>query len=200
MSKNHVNSSVDACISSHVKLEHVITCTFGCTNGEMHVYQDNKSSIRLETNGRGSSGKRTRHMNVRYFFIADRVKSKEIRIEYCPTGIMVADYFTKALQGMIFKQLRDMIMGNTVIALPADAVTSPVDMTNQSPALVQPQESRSVLRCNDAANDSPRSLTVLSARKQPMRAHMRKTSTEVLNPSNLVMGNQAISWAAIVSR
>jgi hypothetical protein len=35
--KNHVNSSVDACISGHIKLEHVITCTFGCTNGEMHV-------------------------------------------------------------------------------------------------------------------------------------------------------------------
>ena len=35
--ENHVNSSVDACISGHIKLEHVITCTFGCTNGEMHV-------------------------------------------------------------------------------------------------------------------------------------------------------------------
>jgi hypothetical protein len=35
--KNHVNSSADACISGHIKLEHVITCTFGCTNGEMHV-------------------------------------------------------------------------------------------------------------------------------------------------------------------
>jgi hypothetical protein len=35
--KNNVNSSVDACISGHIKLEHVITCTFGCTNGEMHV-------------------------------------------------------------------------------------------------------------------------------------------------------------------
>jgi hypothetical protein len=28
---------VDACSSGHIKLEHVITCTFGCTNGEMHV-------------------------------------------------------------------------------------------------------------------------------------------------------------------
>jgi hypothetical protein len=37
MYKNHVNSSVDACISGNIKLEHVITCTFGCTNGEMHV-------------------------------------------------------------------------------------------------------------------------------------------------------------------
>jgi hypothetical protein len=28
------------------------------------LYQDNKSSILLETNGRGSSGKRTRHIDV----------------------------------------------------------------------------------------------------------------------------------------
>jgi hypothetical protein len=61
------------------------------------LHQDNKSSILLETNGRGSSGKRTRHIDVRYFFIADRVKSGEIQIEYCPTGIMIADYFTEAL-------------------------------------------------------------------------------------------------------
>jgi hypothetical protein len=83
------------------------------------LYQDNKSSILLDTNGQGSSGKRTRHIVERYFFITDRVKSKQICIEYCPTGIMTADYFTKRLQGLIFRQLRDMIMGNTEIALPA---------------------------------------------------------------------------------
>jgi hypothetical protein len=44
------------------------------------LYQDKKISILLETNGRGPSGKRTRHIAVRYFFITDRVKSKEIRI------------------------------------------------------------------------------------------------------------------------
>jgi hypothetical protein len=42
------------------------------------LYQDNKSSILLETNGRGSSGKQTRHIAVQYFFITDRVKSKEV--------------------------------------------------------------------------------------------------------------------------
>ena len=61
------------------------------------LYQDNKSSILLENNGRGSSGKRTRHIAMRYFFISDRVKSKKVCIKYCPTGIMLADYFTKPL-------------------------------------------------------------------------------------------------------
>jgi hypothetical protein len=80
------------------------------------LYQDNKSFILLKTDGRRSSSKRTRHIAIRYFFIVYRVKSKEIRIEYCPTGIMIADYFTKPLQGIIFQKLWDMIMGNTDIA------------------------------------------------------------------------------------
>jgi hypothetical protein len=89
------------------------------------LYQDNQSAMLLEKNGRGSSGKRTRHINVRYFFIADRVKSNEIRLEYCPTGIMIADYFTKPLQGLLFKQLRAMIMGKVDIPLPSDVVPPP---------------------------------------------------------------------------
>ena len=115
------------------------------------LYQDNKSSILLETNGRGSSGKRTRHINVRYFFIADRVKSKEVRIEHCPTGIMIADYFTKPLQGQLFRQLRDMIMGNTEMALPTDTIES-TSVENGIPAELTPQESRSVLRIKKATD------------------------------------------------
>ena len=71
------------------------------------LLQDNKSSILLEQNGKASSGKRTRHINIRYFFITDRVNMKEISIEWC----MVADFITKPLQGSHFKRLRDIIMG-----------------------------------------------------------------------------------------
>jgi hypothetical protein len=70
------------------------------------VYQDNKSTILLASNGRASSSKRTRHMNIRYYFIADRVKAKELRIEYCPTKEMMADFHTKPLQGALFYKLR----------------------------------------------------------------------------------------------
>ncbi len=75
------------------------------------LLQDNKSSILLEKNGKASSGKRTRHINIRYFFITDRVNKKEISIEWCPTKDMVADFMTKPLQGSHFRRLRDIIMG-----------------------------------------------------------------------------------------
>lgn len=35
------------------------------------IHQDNQSAMLLETNGRGSSSKRTHHMNIQYFFVAD---------------------------------------------------------------------------------------------------------------------------------
>ena len=46
------------------------------------IYQDNQSAMLLEKHGKGSSGKRTRHIDVRYYFVKDRIASKEIRVEY----------------------------------------------------------------------------------------------------------------------
>ncbi len=40
------------------------------------LLQDNQSSILLERNGRTSSGKRTQHIIIRYFFITNRVNMK----------------------------------------------------------------------------------------------------------------------------
>eukprot|EP00804_Cyclotella_cryptica_P027598 CCRYP_007504-RA/>CCRYP_007504-RA protein AED:0.36 eAED:0.36 QI:0/-1/0/1/-1/1/1/0/149 len=66
----------------------------GC--GMMHaiVYQDNKSEILLETNGKMSSGKRTKHIKAKYFFVVDRVADEDIKIKYIPTGEMWADMNT----------------------------------------------------------------------------------------------------------
>ncbi|MGL6132319.1 MAG: Ty1/Copia family ribonuclease HI [Fusobacteriaceae bacterium] len=75
------------------------------------IFQDNKSAILLERNGKASSGKRTKHINIRYFFITDRISKGEVRVEWCPTNDMVADYMTKPLQGSAFRRFRDMIMG-----------------------------------------------------------------------------------------
>jgi hypothetical protein len=74
------------------------------------VYQDNMSAILLEKNGQASCGKRTRHINIRYFFIKDRVAKQELRIEYCPTEDMLSDLLTKPLQGSQFRKLRDRVL------------------------------------------------------------------------------------------
>ena len=75
------------------------------------IYQDNQSAIRMEKNKRNSCTGNSRHINITYSFVTNRVDKKEVQIEYCPTYIMLADYYTKALQGKLFTQLRDTIMG-----------------------------------------------------------------------------------------
>ncbi len=56
------------------------TCYFLLSQGygiiENLLLQDNKSSILLERNGKAWYGKRTRHINIQYFFIMDQVDKK----------------------------------------------------------------------------------------------------------------------------
>ena len=78
------------------------------------LYQDNKSAILLEKNGKRSSSKRTRAINIRYFFVTDQVEKGNISVEYCPTGEMVADFMTKPLQGTQFLKFKKLIMGTSV--------------------------------------------------------------------------------------
>ena len=75
------------------------------------LMQDNKSSILLEKNGRESAGKRSRAINIRYFFITDQVKKGNVSIQYCPTDEMWGDYMSKPLQGQKFIEFRTRIQG-----------------------------------------------------------------------------------------
>ena len=57
------------------------------------LHQDNQSSIKLEQNGKASSGKRTRHIAITYYFVTDRITGGYLRVDYCPTENMLADFF-----------------------------------------------------------------------------------------------------------
>jgi hypothetical protein len=82
--------------------------------GPATIFQDNMSTMALVKKGYSTSNN-TRHINIRYFFIKDRVDREELKIEYLPTEDMIADFFTKPLQGDLFKKLRDKILGiNTI--------------------------------------------------------------------------------------
>jgi len=74
------------------------------------MYQDNTSAMLLEKNGTESSSKRTRHINIRYYYIKDCIDKKHLTIEYCPTDDMIGDFPSKPLQGSKFKKHRKAIM------------------------------------------------------------------------------------------
>ena len=75
------------------------------------VYQDNKSTILLEQNGKRSSGNRTRALNIRYFFLTDQIERGNVSVEYCSTDDMWSDFMSKPLQGRKFTKFGKDIMG-----------------------------------------------------------------------------------------
>jgi hypothetical protein len=56
------------------------------------------------------SGKRTKHIKAKFFFIKDRVDKREIKVMDCPTKEMWTDVLTKPLQGMAFQTMRAELM------------------------------------------------------------------------------------------
>ena len=99
------------------------------------LFQDNQSAIRLEKNGKASSGKRMRHLNIGYFFVTNRVSKNEMRVEYCPTDLMIANFYTKPLQGKAFRlfqslilNIDDPLMHTNIVSV--DKPKVPAEMTN----------------------------------------------------------------------
>ena len=72
--------------------------------------QDNKSCMLLETNGKFSSSKRTKHINNKYFLITDKIAQGDLELEYCPTDKMWVNGHTKPKQGLPFRQDQAMVM------------------------------------------------------------------------------------------
>ena len=68
------------------------------------LYQDNKSSILLESNVRKSTGKQSRHLNIRLFFMTDQKEKSRLSIMHCPTEEITVNYLSKPLIGQKFKK------------------------------------------------------------------------------------------------
>ena len=80
------------------------------------IFQDNKSAMVLENNGKTSSSKRKNHISIHYFFVTDRINKGEVSVAWCPTDDMTGDFSTKPNQGALFRRFRYLIMG--VVAYP----------------------------------------------------------------------------------
>lgn len=82
-----------------------------------YLMQDNQSTIRILKNGKRSAKKQSRHLNIRFFWISDRLSKAHMdcEIQFCPTGLMLGDFFTKPLQGSLFRKMRDVVQGHMSI-------------------------------------------------------------------------------------
>ena len=61
------------------------------------IFEDNQGCIALSANP--VFHKRTKHIDIRYHFIRERVASGEVELRYVPTAEQLADLLTKGLPG-----------------------------------------------------------------------------------------------------
>jgi hypothetical protein len=66
------------------------------------LYQDNQSAIKIETNASKSCSKRSKCINMRYFFIKDRLKLEEIEFVFVPPSIWSLIFFYKTITRKTF--------------------------------------------------------------------------------------------------
>jgi hypothetical protein len=109
---------------------------------------------------------------------------------------MIADYFTKALQGALSWNLHDMIMGKTNIPLPSEMNMNTPDSFTGIPDGTTLKESRSVLKDEIAVSGSPCSLTVLPA----FRIKTRQSVPTGTGSKKSMASKKTLSWAKIVKK
>ena len=59
------------------------------------IYEDNQSAICIAKNPQ--SHHKTKHVDIKYHYVRDKVQDVTIKIQYCPTNDMIADILTKGL-------------------------------------------------------------------------------------------------------
>ena len=73
--------------------------------GLVTVYQDNLSCMALVERGR-SGAERTRHIDIRYYWLKERVDKGEAPVKHLRTELMYANMLTKPMQGKQFTSER----------------------------------------------------------------------------------------------
>jgi hypothetical protein len=72
------------------------------------IFNDNQAAIAMSKQPFCTSA--TRHMMIKFHYIKEQVKAGNVQVTYCPTGSMVADIMTKALDRVLFERFRDMLL------------------------------------------------------------------------------------------
>ena len=72
----------------------------------------------MDKNRKISCSSKSRHIVIKLFWVSDREKQEKISIKHHPIEKILADFFTKPVQGSKFKIFRTVVMGwNDVVML-----------------------------------------------------------------------------------
>ena len=61
----------------------------------MTIHEDNQGTIAISRNS--VLHKRTKHIDIKYYFLRAKTQDGTVQLRYCPTNVTVADILTKPL-------------------------------------------------------------------------------------------------------
>lgn len=68
------------------------------------LFEDNKGCISVSENTKNHG--RSKHYDIKYHFVREKVANKEVKLVYCSSHEMIADMLTKPLSSVRFSELR----------------------------------------------------------------------------------------------
>ena len=79
------------------------------TSNPTVIFEDNQSALCLANNP--VHKERTKHINIRYHFVRERIQTREIVVEKIDTKLNIADLFTKPVDYSTFSRLLNKLLG-----------------------------------------------------------------------------------------
>ena len=107
-----LTTHLDDCIGSVLRIRHFLLAQGYKPSQTVIILQDNRSAILLEQNGIMSSTKRTKHINVRYYFVKSRIDAGEVIVQWYSGEKLEGDFFSKPLCRSKFLRFRRKIMNH----------------------------------------------------------------------------------------
>ncbi len=100
-------ASLAAAVATWIR-KFMVGCGFK-PNGATLIWEDNEGAISLSHDPTQHS--RAKHIYIKDMFIREKVERKEVFLKHVRTNENVADFFTKNLSRDVFRQFRNVIMG-----------------------------------------------------------------------------------------
>jgi hypothetical protein len=96
-----------------VWLKRLISDLQGSEEKTITIYEDNQSAICMGKNQQYHG--RTKHVDIKYHFVREKIATGAITVPYCKTDDMVADIFTKPLFAPRFKRMCELLGMKTLM-------------------------------------------------------------------------------------
>jgi hypothetical protein len=97
-------TACEACTKA-IWLRNLISDLFDQISYSTIIHCDNKSSIRLSEHP--MFHERSKHIEIKYYFIRDKVQEGEVKLQYIPTNEQTIDILTKPLSRIKFAYFRE---------------------------------------------------------------------------------------------